>query len=273
MSDPNFETINALRDRLNTWRHTLNHYLKQVAIKGPGDITPEVSHGINTARSNIQQLKAQLRDLGDAVADQPGDYGEYISISGDRYPVVKNRNRLTRSVLLSILIGLLLIPAAIWLYLKDSLDSTFVSPSIDTPQHISTATLSAISFQTSATSNTPITTPLPLPSPTLGAITASGFSVQRSDREQPISPGGTIEVREGEVLRIEVLLEYAPVDLTFAWSSERGNIPQPLTRTGSTLYTAPADLGNASTDDTITVEIQSRGIALSKQRIFVRIVK
>src|SRR5215213_10690530 len=57
---------------LTTHRRTLAHLLRQAAIFGL--LTPpHVVHSIEEARSAIAQLKGELRAIGVAVDDAPGD--------------------------------------------------------------------------------------------------------------------------------------------------------------------------------------------------------
>ena len=62
-----------LRQRLELHRENLATYLDQVAITGEAHARPEISHGIRTARREIQRSKDKLRVLGAQVADHPDD--------------------------------------------------------------------------------------------------------------------------------------------------------------------------------------------------------
>jgi len=70
---PDQTDITEQLELLDIQRRTLAHYLRQEAMLGSAHTPPGLSHGITTARSEIQRLKAVLRHWGVAVEDHPND--------------------------------------------------------------------------------------------------------------------------------------------------------------------------------------------------------
>jgi hypothetical protein len=75
---------------LETHRRTLAHYLHQEAIIGSPYAPPSVNHGITTARSEIQRLKAALRRWGVEIEDHPND-NDVVHTEADAQPHLNPR--------------------------------------------------------------------------------------------------------------------------------------------------------------------------------------
>lgn len=72
----NQQEIDSQLELLEAHRQTLSVYLKQLAIHGgEGNLPPAVMNGIQDARTNIRNIKKNLRDWGVKVADHPNDEG------------------------------------------------------------------------------------------------------------------------------------------------------------------------------------------------------
>ncbi|PDW03949.1 CHAT domain-containing protein [Candidatus Viridilinea mediisalina] len=67
------DLITTQRQRLETHRATLAHYLNQLAITGSAHARPEVTHGIRDARAGIARAKAALAALGAPAEHHPDD--------------------------------------------------------------------------------------------------------------------------------------------------------------------------------------------------------
>ena len=67
---------------LETYRRNLRHLLNQIAHYGGASEAPlSVINGIRETRTQIQQLKADLRTLGVSVEDSPGDMESVDSVN------------------------------------------------------------------------------------------------------------------------------------------------------------------------------------------------
>ena len=79
------EEMADIQERLQTYRRTLAHYLRQQAQLGSAFAPPGVMNGIAEARREIRRLKAILRSWGAAVEDMPDD-GDVESPSSPATP-------------------------------------------------------------------------------------------------------------------------------------------------------------------------------------------
>ena len=70
---PSEEEVADIQERLQTYRRTLAHYLRQQAQLGSAYAPPAVANGIAEARREIGRLKAVLSSWGIAVEDMPDD--------------------------------------------------------------------------------------------------------------------------------------------------------------------------------------------------------
>jgi len=91
MSD--LETIDPLQQQLNAHRRTLAHLLKQQTYFDPGLVPSHVAHGIDDARVAIARLKADLRNRGVAVADQPSDISSPADVTPPRRAAWRPQDR------------------------------------------------------------------------------------------------------------------------------------------------------------------------------------
>lgn len=215
----------------------------------------------------------KLRALGVSVTDRLDDSDEYIDKINFRDRRMWSLDRRMWSLLLPILIGLLLLLAivAIWIASRSSTERGIDLQTTEASQPVSTELPSATPPSTIGPNNTPIPTPLPTPSPAPVQIAIRNFKVRLDNREILIDPGGTIEVREGDVLMLEVVFDNAPDGLIFVWTSERNFIPLTTTSTSSTIYNVPTGSGANPSLDTVKVEIRSGGEILIEHRFFVNI--
>lgn len=71
--DDSYKPVRRLQRRLDLVRTNLAHYLDQLAITGTANARPEIMVGIREARTQIAQLKVQLRTLGKPAEDLPDD--------------------------------------------------------------------------------------------------------------------------------------------------------------------------------------------------------
>jgi hypothetical protein len=70
---PSSEDIASQQALLQAHRKTLNHYLQQEAQLGSAYTSPNITHGILTARENIARIKSILKDWGITVENLPND--------------------------------------------------------------------------------------------------------------------------------------------------------------------------------------------------------
>src|SRR5215213_6417897 len=85
---------------LKTYRQTLAHLLRQAAqFGGEAFAPPHVANGIHEARTQIQQLKATLREQGLSIADEPGDTAQAATALPTQVTqTMRNRARLLQKV-------------------------------------------------------------------------------------------------------------------------------------------------------------------------------
>lgn len=70
---PSPEDIEVQLDRLQIYRRTLAHFLRQKAELGNAQIPPSIASGILDARENIRQIKNTLRSWNIVLEDHPDD--------------------------------------------------------------------------------------------------------------------------------------------------------------------------------------------------------
>jgi hypothetical protein len=97
---PSHEDIANQQELLATYRRTLAHLLRQAALYGGVPFAPpQIVHGIDEARRQIDQIKEILRAQGVDISDESSDTSNITSATSSLTTLeLRNRNRLLYKV-------------------------------------------------------------------------------------------------------------------------------------------------------------------------------